>query len=243
MRFSKWHALGNTYLVVERADAGPLAPERVRELCRSADGIVEVLSATDDELEVVIWNADGSTAEMSGNGTRIAACWLAGRTGANRVRVHVGTRDITARMLSDQLIETDMGEVEVSAPERVAGIDLVVVSIGNPHAVILGEPADVANLGRLLGSHGRFPNGVNVEVARVDRPREVTARVWERGVGETSASGTGAVAVAAATHDAGEVSVTFPGGTLRVRLENGRAFLTGPAVEVRESKSRPSSKG
>jgi diaminopimelate epimerase len=80
--------------------------------------------------------------------------------------------------------------------------------------------------------HPRFPNRTNVQVARVDGPGEVTARVWERGVGETSASGSSAVAVAAATHGEGDVVVHFPGGDLRVRLESGRATLTGPAQKV-----------
>ena len=79
MRFSKWHAHGNVYLLT---DEGGLTPERVRAEVGDADGIVEVVSATDDEAEVVIWNPDGSTAELSGNGTRIAAKWLADRTGA-----------------------------------------------------------------------------------------------------------------------------------------------------------------
>ena len=93
-----------------------------------------------------------------------------------------------------------------------------------------GDPADIGRLGPLLETHERFPDRTNVQVVRVDRPGEVTARVWERGVGETSASGTGAVAVAAATHrDGDEVVVHFPGGDLRVRLDDGRAYLTGPA--------------
>jgi diaminopimelate epimerase len=74
----------------------------------------------------------------------------------------------------------------------------------------------------------------NVQIVHVDRPGEVTARVWERGVGETTASGTSAVAVAAATHGDGEVVVHFPGGDLRVRLAGGRAWLTGPAEQLAE---------
>src|SRR5204863_155640 len=79
-------------------------------------------------------------------------------------------------------------------------------------------------------THPRFPQRTNVQVARVDRPGEVTARVWERGAGETASSGTSAVAVAAATHGEGDVVGHFPGGDLRVRLEDGPAFLTGRAV-------------
>jgi diaminopimelate epimerase len=87
----------------------------------------------------------------------------------------------------------------------------------------------VPRLGPLLETHPRFPNRTNVQVVRVDAPGEVTARVWERGVGETTASGSSAVAVAAATHRDGDVLVHFPGGDLRVRLHAGRAWLTGPA--------------
>jgi diaminopimelate epimerase len=228
---SRWHAHGNEYLLVERGGE-QLTPEDVRALCADADGVVEVLTAHEDEVEVVIWNADGSTAEMSGNGTRIAACWLARRTGAERVRVRVGPREVEARLLATGDVETDLGEVVVHGRECVAGVDVTVVSVGNPHAVIVGEPSDVVDLGPLLASHQRFPQGTNVEVVRVDAPGEVTARVWERGVGETTASGTGAVAAAAATHAEGTVTVRFPGGDLRVRLERGRAYLTGPAERL-----------
>jgi diaminopimelate epimerase len=177
----------------------------------------------------VIWNPDGSTAEMSGNGTRIAAAWLAARTGAQEVDVRVGPRVVRARLLGGGLVEQDLGEVRVGERDTVADVTFVPVSVGNPHVVVEGDPAEIVRIGPLLETHERFPGRTNVQVARVDRPGEVTARVWERGVGETSASGTSAVAVAAATHGAGEVLVRFPGGALRVRLEGGRAYLTGPA--------------
>lgn len=209
-----------------------LTAERVRELVGDADGILEVA----DDGEVTIWNPDGSQAEMSGNGTRIAARWLAARTGENVVTVRVGPRAVVARMLGGDEVEQELGEVRVGTSEVVDGVELVPVDVGNPHAVVLGDPAELAVLGPRLEAHERFPNRTNVQVARVDAPGEVTARVWERGVGETSASGTSAVAVAAATHpDGGEVVVHFPGGDLHVRLENGRAYLRGPAAPVDES--------
>jgi diaminopimelate epimerase len=226
MRFSTWHAHGNVYLVTE---ACGLTPEDVRANVGDADGIAEV--AVDGA--VTIWNPDGSQAEMSGNGTRIAARWVAERTGADVVRLRVGTREVVARMLSGDDVEQELGEVEVGAPETVAGIQLVRVSVGNPHAVVLGDPADLPTIGPMLETNDAFPGRTNVQVARMDGPGEVTARVWERGVGETSASGTSAVAVAAATHpNGGDVVVHFPGGDLRVRLEHGRAWLTGPAVRI-----------
>ena len=106
------------------------------------------------------------------------------------------------------------------------------VSVGNPHAVVVGEPERILELGPMLETHPRFPDRTNVQVARVDGPGEVTARVWERGVGETASSGTSAVAIAAATHGDGDVVVHFPGGDLRVRLEGGRALLYGTAEQI-----------
>ena len=118
MQFSKWHGLGNDYLLVERAElALRLTPERVQRICDyhfgvGSDGIVEVLSANGDSAEVVIWNPDGSTAELSGNGTRIAARWLARRDGRDRVRIKVGPREVVATMREGKLVETEMGAVE-----------------------------------------------------------------------------------------------------------------------------------
>src|SRR5512133_4065229 len=104
MQFSKWHGLGNDYLLVERAELSvPLTPDRVRRICDyhfgvGSDGILEVVSANGAEAEIVIWNPDGSTAELSGNGTRIAARWLARRSGAGEVRIVVGPRELVATM-------------------------------------------------------------------------------------------------------------------------------------------------
>jgi diaminopimelate epimerase len=121
----------------------------------------------------------------------------------------------------------------VAAPEIVDGVRLTRVSVANPHAVVESDPAEIVRLGPLLVAHEAFPGGTNVEVARIEAPGTVVARVWERGVGETTASGTGAVAVAAATHGDGEVVVLFPGGEQRVRLTGGCAYLTGPAEPLR----------
>jgi diaminopimelate epimerase len=218
----RWSAHGNVYLVTEE----PVDSERARR--EGGDGIVQVVARGDDWVDVVIWNPDGSTAEMSGNGTRIAAAWH----GGGDVRVRVGPREVRARRLPDGLIEQELRDVRVVARERVAGLDVTAVDVGNPHAVVVGDPDDIELIGPLLETHPRFPNRTNVQVVRVDAPGRVTARVWERGVGETQASGTSAVAVAAATHDTGEVVVSFPGGELVVRLEDGRAWLTGPAERL-----------
>jgi diaminopimelate epimerase len=227
MRSSKWQAHGNVYLLIE-PDA-PLDEIRVRELARGTDGVLEVVSVDAADAEIVIWNPDGSRAEMSGNGTRIAAAWLSEIAGDD-VRIRVGDRVVAARRLEDGRIEQQIGEVQVFPREEVAGVELTPVSVGNPHAVVFGDPASIVRYGPLLETHPRFPERTNVQVARVDGPGRVTARVWERGVGETQSSGTSAVAVAAAALGSGEVRVSFPGGDLDVRLEAGRAWLIGPAV-------------
>jgi diaminopimelate epimerase len=233
MMFSRWRAAGNEYLLAERAELGqPLTADSVRAEVGGADGILEVVSVDGEEAEIVIWNPDGSVAELSGNGTRIAAKWLAERTGATEVRIRVGLREVVARMIDDGLIEQELGPFKVHDRERIAGLEVVAVSVGNPHAVVVGDPDDLPLIGPLLETHPRFPGRTNVQVARVDAPGKVTARVWERGVGETLSSGTSAVAVAAATHGEGEVAVSFPGGVLQVRLAGGRAWLTGPAERV-----------
>jgi diaminopimelate epimerase len=193
-----------------------------------------VLAADGDDVTVGIVNPDGSRAEMSGNGTRIAAAWLMARTGSREANVHIGEKTVVVRRTADGLYESELGQVEVGRPELVDGIELTAVSVGNPHAVVVDDPARIGELGPRLEAHPRFPVRTNVQIVHVDRPGEVTARVWERGVGETTASGTSAVAVAAATHGDGEVVVHFPGGDLRVRLAGGRAWLTGPAEQLAE---------
>jgi diaminopimelate epimerase len=249
MRFSKWHGLGNDYLLVERADVGrPLEPELVRRLCDyhvgiGSDGILEVLTADGPRAEILIWNPDGSTAELSGNGTRIAARWLARRSGEDEVVVAVGPREVVARMRGGLEVETEMGMVEVGPMETLAvngtELEFTPVSVGNPHAVIRREPerAELLRLGPLVENHERFPARTNVQLVRVDSPSEATVGVWERGAGETLSSGTSAVAVAGASVANGwvesPVTIHLAGGDMRVELDEGmNARLTGAAQEI-----------
>jgi diaminopimelate epimerase len=186
--------------------------------------VLQVLDRGEDWVEITIWNPDGSQAEMSGNGTRIAARWH----GADVVTVRVGPRAVKAELREDGLVEQDLGEVEVSDPEEVDGIRLIAVDVGNPHAVVDGDPDELPRIGPMLEVHPRFPGRTNVQVARRLGSGEIEARVWERGAGETASSGTSAVAVAAA-FGLQPTIVRFPGGPLEVRFEGRRAFLAGPA--------------
>lgn len=245
MRFSKWHALGNSYVVVEeRVDA-----DLARRICDlrygiGADGVVEVRSAGGDRAEVAIWNPDGSTAEFSGNGSRIAAAWLARREAAAAVVVCVSGRDYPATT-RDGLVAMEIGDVEVGEIETVElgdeRVELTAVSVGNPHAVVRGpaERDSLLRLGPQLETHSRFPDRTNVQLVSVDGLNELTVLVWERGAGETSASGSSAVAAASAAIVNGwcesPVTVRMPGGALTVELDGeARVTLAGPAEEICE---------
>jgi diaminopimelate epimerase len=247
MRFSKWHALGNAYLLVERADLqGALTPDEVRRLCDprygiGSDGILEVTDVRGAEADVVVWNPDGSRAEVSGNGARIAALWLARRSGVAFPRVRLGDRLIPARVEGSE-VEVARGPAEVGRPEalEVDGerLEFTPVSVGNQHAVFRREPdrQELLRLGPLVERHERFPDRTNVQLVRADPPADLTVLVWERGAGETLASGSSAAAAAAAAVTHGwcdtPVHVHLPGGTVTVDLREGRAVLSGPVAEI-----------
>jgi diaminopimelate epimerase len=249
MKLSKWQAIGNDYLLVEQAElAQPLTRDSVRELCDyhygvGADGLLEVISVDGTRAELRIWNPDGSTAELSGNGARIVAAWLARRSGEPQVTLSVDGRAVEANVRPDGNIELDVGRVEVGESETLdlgdERVEFTPVSVGNPHAVVRREPerGEVRRLGPRIERHSRFPERTNVQLVRVDSPHDVTVGVWERGAGETLSSGTSSVAVAAAAVANGwcesPVNVHLPGGELVVELDGeGRARLTGPAQEI-----------
>lgn len=245
MRFSKWHALGNAYLLVERADGKPpLDAAAARRLCDphtgiGSDGVLEVVPSG-AAAGVTVWNPDGSQAEFSGNGARIAAAWLAARAGVPDVLLRFGAREVAASV-RDGEVELDLGEVEAAAPEELQvgteRLHFTPVSVGNPHAVIRGEPADVERLGPLVERHPRFPDRTNVQLVRILGPHELEIGIWERGAGATRSSGSSSVAAAAAAVANGwcesPVSVRAPGGgALTVTLAEGRARLAGPVEEI-----------
>ena len=248
MRFEKWHALGNAYLVVEREDAGTLTPDRTRRLCDDATGIgshgiLEIDSRDDAHADVVVWNPDGSVAEMSGNGVRIAARWLAERTGIAAVVITTGGRDVHGRMLGGPDVEIDVGVVTVSAaqPFDVLGrqVEGTVAAVGTPHLVVRLDGAtrgDLLELGPALETHSAFPERTNVQLVEPVGPNELRVLVWERGAGETPSSGTSATAAASVAVERGwcisPVTTHLPGGDLVVTLGGGHATLLGPTERI-----------
>ncbi len=247
MRFEKWHALGNAYVLVEQPDAGELDAPRVEMLCDAhtgigSDGVLEILAREGTRAQLRIWNPDGSTAEMSGNGTRIAAAWLLRETGAGEVDVETAGR-VVRSAAAGGLVRQDIGPVRVLPDEEldVAGERIVVipVDVGNPHAVVLRDVLsrdDLVRLGPALETHRRFPARTNVQLAhRVGRD-VVSVLLWERGAGETPTSGSSAGAVGAAGVARGwcesPVRIAMPGGELLVAVYDEGVVLTGPAEEI-----------
>jgi diaminopimelate epimerase len=249
MRLSKWQALGNDYLLIEQADlAEPLTPDHVRHVCDyhygvGSGGLLEIISVDGATAALRIWNPDGSTAELSGNGARIVATWLARESESERVTLHVGELNLEAVVRADGNVELEIGRVEVGETETLdlgdERVEFTPVSVGNPHAVVQREPerGELLRLGPRMERHSRFPERTNVQLVRVDGLHELTVGVWERGAGETLSSGTSSVAAAAAAVANGwcesPVQVHLPGGDLLVELDDERhARLTGPAEEI-----------
>ena len=248
MRFEKWHALGNAYLLVEQPAAGTLAPTRVRRLCDvdtgiGSDGLLEVTGRDAGRAVVRIWNPDGSTAELSGNGTRIAAAWLLRESGLPEVEIETESKLVRAVPGAPDMVRQELGLVSVGDDEvlDVAGerLGIVTADVGNPHVVVLRDVLsrdDLLRLGPAIETHPRFPRRTNVQLAIPESPDKISVLVWERGAGETAASGSSAVAVAAVAVARGwcssPVRVAMPGGELLVTITDGQATLEGPAEHI-----------
>jgi diaminopimelate epimerase len=253
--FVKATACGNDFLIVETAQVPGDRTEFTRKICDrhfgvGADGVEWLSSATNPDIDVQIHliNADGSAAEISGNGTRcVAAHWFAQRAfrteHKDRVTIETdaGIRVCVLTQGSDVEfeLETAMGQAEVgdSVALRLSGGEMcgIYVSTGNPHFVVLVEdfPLHWQAQGAEIGAHPHFKNGVNVEFVKVIDPGNIEIRIFERGAGETQSSGTGSCASAVAAIASGRakspVQVRAPGGTQTVRWDNGEIFLRGPA--------------
>jgi diaminopimelate epimerase len=255
IRFAKAHAYGNDFLYVEQ----PMVPEGhavrlAREMCDrhtgiGADGLI--LYTTDvGGAAMTLLNADGSRAEVSGNGVRGLAALLLLRT-ADRdeitIRTQAGDKQLSrlARDGSQQTFRASMGvPTDVRQVTLMAGgerIAAVALNMGNPQCVLLGPLPDEERfhrLGAALEHHSLFPDRTNVEFALVETPNRVRIRIWERGCGPTQSSGTGSCASAVAAAAFGgavrDVEVIAPGGAQRVEWLDDGVYLTGWAEVVGE---------
>ena len=254
--FVKAHACGNDFLVIEESVAERRHAELARRLCArntgiGADGIEFLDRRADGSLFLRLFNADGSEAELSGNGTRCVAAWLARSEGRQEVEfgTHGGQR--RCRVVSQDggawWIESAMGVPRVMRRSlRVAGVEDEIagamVNVGNPHFVLFPEREDFGShglswesLGARISTDPLFRFGTNVEFVHVLAPGEIEFRIYERGCGPTTSSGTGTCASAAAAialrGAARELTATAPGGEQTVVWPEDAAemLLTGPA--------------
>ena len=245
--FLKAAACGNDFLLIDGMHAPADLAAFSRKICDrhrgvGADGVEWLFPDTEADLRARLFNADGSEAEISGNGTRCVAAWLAAERGMEsaRIRTGAGIREckLTDRDGARFEFEVNLGEPqpgeELSIKLAFGEVRGIPVSVGNPHFVVFvdefrpGWQAEAAEMGR----HHDFQYSINVELVRVVSRQEVEARFFERGVGETLSSGTGSCASAVAAIASGRaqspLKVITPGGVQSVRWER-EVFLRGPA--------------
>jgi diaminopimelate epimerase len=258
--FEKWQALGNDYLIVEaRALAAPLTAEQVRALCHrhfgvGADGVL-LLSESDEPgfvADLRIFNPDGSEAELSGNGAREAIMYLhrRGWTDQRQFSIHTIAGEIRPTILDETRCRVDMGRAALHSDKdypggtadgrgEIEGLEFQFVSIGNPQCAIRVDDPDAVDLdaiGPRIQNAPAFPNRTNVSFWAPIDDATIRARIYERGVGETLSSGTGATGAAVAHVVRGgdsPVTVRLDGGELLVDVEDDlHVDLTGWAIPV-----------
>jgi diaminopimelate epimerase len=254
MHLVKSHAFGNDFLLVEEREVAAVAdvPAFARAVCErhrgiGADGLL-IFGDGPDGSTMRLLNADGSASEISGNGLRCLAAWLARRDGSHDIEVMTGAGPRRLQLLdrrgSRYTFRAAMGQPEEVTQEQIAvganAVTAITLRVGNPQCVVLGPVTTerLHTLASALAVHRRFPAGTNVELAAVEAPDRVRILIWERGVGPTEASGTGACAAAVAAMAYGgaarSVDVVSPGGSQRVEWREDGLYLTGWAELVGE---------
>ena len=246
MNFVKAEGLGNDFIVVLE----PLraTPDRIAAWCESktgigADGVLEITPVDEASVAMRYWNADGGAAEMCGNGLRCVALIAVelGLVAGPTLTVRSAVGEHPATVLPGGIVRAFVGEPHAFRTEEltVAGHRVRPVGVGNPHAVLFVDKvstAEVAAVGSTIELDPIFPEGTNVEFVEVEEGNRISVRVWERGVGETMASGTGATAAAFAARTVAElddaVTVNLPGGELLIEFDETGAWMTGPATIV-----------
>lgn len=268
MQFAKWHGLGNDYILIHedelQRDAGatrltqrdthptdPIPEQLAQQMCDrhfgiGGDGILLLGPSSAADARMIVYNPDGSQAEMCGNGIRMAARFLrdGGYVTADAMSIETLGGVVRPTILEDGSVRVDMGQgteperVELTWGERT--VTGYAVSMGNPHVVVPIEDApaesDLRAIGQPAQTSPTFPAGVNVEIVHADGTL-LDTRVWERGVGETLACGSGACAVGVVASQILElgssVTVRLPGGELRIDVDDERnVVMTGPARHV-----------
>lgn len=269
LSFTKMHGLGNDFIVIDTTEQPfTLSTARIKQLSNRNFGIgfdqllvVEAPASSDVDFTYRIFNADGGEVEQCGNGARCFARYVTDKklTTKKEIQVATNTGNIVLIVNDDGMVTVDMGQpiltpadIPLIADEQTIQYQLEAgnqsynfnaVSMGNPHAVLTVdklEDMDIEPIGRLFQQHSCFPASVNVGFMQIINRKEISLRVYERGVGETMACGTGACAAAVGAILQGKtdhlLSVTLPGGMLNIDWQGSghSVYMTGPAESVFE---------
>jgi len=246
MRFIKMQAQGNDFIILDDATL-PYhldLSSYIKRICDrhfgiGADGLVVLSYLTKYDAEMRIFNADGSEAEMCGSALRCVTTFLkeSSKESIFKIKTKAGIK--TGYSLDEVTAKVNIGKVKFKRENPITICDYTgyYVSAGNPHLVIFTEDTAIIDaLGKRISTDPIFKNGVNVEFVKIISPKEVEVRVWERGVGETLACGTGASAVQFVGKEQnllkGSLLLHFPGGDLKTNIQNNYIFLTGRTEKV-----------
>jgi diaminopimelate epimerase len=263
INFTKYHALGNDYIVVNPADLSEeLSKVQIKTLCDrhygiGSDGVLFGPLACDTaDFELRIFNPDGSEAEKSGNGLRIFCRYLWDQQlvkdavftiktlgGVVKAKVYAGGKLVSVEM-GKVLFDHAKADSEISIHQLIIDqqvIDYYPASIGNPHCVILVDsptPDLAKKLGPKIEQHSKFANRTNVQFVQVIDRQNIQIEIWERGAGYTLASGSSSTASAAVVHALGlcdsHISVHMPGGVIDISIDNQIATMKGPVCKIGE---------
>lgn len=231
MKFEKWQACGNDFILVrEEIEAGAVKKLCDRHYGIGADGVIEVLPSEEADCRMVIYNRDGSEAEMCGNGIRCVGQHELRERGGTKLRVETlaGVKELERE---GDYVSVEMGAAKIKWSGQIDfpgghAYNSVYLTVGNPHCVVFIKEmkgGEVERFGSKLSRLPKFDGGANVEFVSIYTTRRIRARVWERGVGRTLACGTGACASAYAAYKAGavknDVTVSLDGGDVEIVID------------------------
>lgn len=256
MRFYKYHALGNDYIVIEPKDILKLTSKNIQKICHrnygiGSDGILfGPFQSKKADFKLRIFNPDGSEAEKSGNGIRIFSrhLWERKLTKYSDFRLETKGGIVQVKILDKgKTVKVDMGKIKFEFLEKSVKVkdktfSLNFVNIGNPHCVIVVPKAtpELAHIyGSILETHKLFPNKTNVQFMQVLDRNNIQIEIWERGAGYTLASGSSSSAAASVAKKLGlcdsDITVHMPGGSLKIKVNDSyEVEMTGPVTKVSE---------
>ncbi len=255
MLCTKYHALGNDYIVINPADAASLTSTTIQRICHphyglGSDGILfGPFSSESCGFALHIFNPDGSEAEKSGNGLRIFSRYLydQGKVGMEPFTIETIGGQVTAQVENKHLVHINMGKIRIDEAEKLTingrQFSIHPANIGNPHCVIIQDEisaAETREWGRLIEGNGRFPQRTNVQFTKIIDQNNIQIEIWERGAGYTLASGSSSCAAAAIAHQHGycdrTITVHMQGGSIHIQINADHSInMSGGVTKIAEA--------